>query len=101
MMILFQVLPVIIIQLWMDALILPLELSGIIQCAPDVTSCQPEKISESLLVYAEGQPLNKFDESLIESPVSAVNPCKRHGQMHDACMVHYVDLVQPRKTPPS
>jgi hypothetical protein len=19
--------------------------------------------------------------------------CKRHGQMHDACMVHYVDLV--------
>jgi len=28
-MILFQVLPVIIIQLWMDALILPLELSGV------------------------------------------------------------------------
>jgi hypothetical protein len=27
--------------------------------------------------------------------------CKRHGQMHDACMVHYVDLVPPRKTPPS
>jgi hypothetical protein len=41
-MILFQVLPVIIVQLWMDALILPLELSGVIQCAPDVTSCQPE-----------------------------------------------------------
>jgi hypothetical protein len=66
-MILFQVLPVIIIQLWMDALILPLELSGVIQCAPDVTSCQPEELSESL-VDAEGQPLNKYDESLIEAP---------------------------------
>src|SRR5262245_15409371 len=74
MVILFHVLPVIIIQLWMDALILPLELSGVIQCARDVTSCQPEELSESLLVYAEGQPLNKYDESLIESRVSAVNP---------------------------
>jgi hypothetical protein len=22
--------------------------------------------------------------------------CERHGKMHDACMVHYVDLIPPR-----
>jgi hypothetical protein len=25
-----------------------------------------------------------------------ISLCERHGQMHDACMVHYIDLVPPR-----